>query len=32
VEDVLVTTFLQALDAAARHDGQTREARDRLVS
>jgi AcrR family transcriptional regulator len=32
VEDVLVTTFLQALDAAARHDAQTREARDRLLS
>ena len=32
VEDVLVTTFLQALDAAARHDGQAREARDRLLS
>ena len=32
VEDVLVTTFLQALEAAARHDGQARAARDRLLS
>lgn len=30
VEDLLVSTFLQALDAAARHDGQARAARDRL--
>lgn len=32
VEDVLVTAFVQALEAAARHDGRAREARDRLLS
>ena len=32
VEDVLVTTFLQSLEAAARHDEQARAARDRLLS